>query len=110
MTNKLFRTHAVTRQILRAQKYKAGKAKAWRLENGAPELLIGFVDGSHNGEPMVKKATKLRPWTATDIYKLKGLAKKKVGVEKIARALNRPVAATAVKAGMLGVSLDTRDK
>lgn len=58
---------------------------------------------------MAKKKTKVRrEWTATDIHKLKGLAKKKVGVDKIARALKRTVAATAVKASALGVSLDTR--
>jgi hypothetical protein len=58
---------------------------------------------------MVAKKTKIqREWTATEIRKLKGLAKKKVGVDKIARALGRTVAATAVKASALGVSLDTR--
>jgi hypothetical protein len=60
------------------------------------------------GTEMAKKTVKLRPWTATDIHKLKGLAKKKAGVEKIAKALKRTVGATAVKAHMLGVSLDTR--
>ncbi len=55
-----------------------------------------------------KKKVIRREWTATDIHKLKGLAKKKVGVEKIARALKRTVSATAVKASSLGVSLDTR--
>jgi hypothetical protein len=90
-------------------KGKEGNCFAVGKRRWAPELLIGFVAGSYKrGTEMVKKATKLRPWTATDIYKLKGLAKKKVGVEKIARALNRTVAATAVKAAMLGVSLDTR--
>jgi hypothetical protein len=58
---------------------------------------------------MAKKTTKLRPWTATEIYKLKGLAQKKVGIEKIARALNRTAAATTAKARMLGVSLDMRE-
>jgi hypothetical protein len=57
---------------------------------------------------MAKKAKERRDWTATEIHKLKGLAKKKVGVEKIARALKRSVAATAVKASALGVSLDIR--
>jgi hypothetical protein len=57
---------------------------------------------------MVKKATVRREWTATDVHKLKGLAQKKVGVDKIARTLKRSVAATAVKASSLGVSLDTR--
>jgi hypothetical protein len=58
---------------------------------------------------MAKKTTKLRPWTATEIYKLKGLAKKKVGVEKIARALNRSAIATAAKARTLGVSVDMQE-
>jgi hypothetical protein len=49
-----------------------------------------------------------REWTATDVHKLKGLAKKGVGVMRISKALKRTVAATAVKASTLGVSLDTR--
>jgi hypothetical protein len=57
---------------------------------------------------MAKKTVKLRAWTATDIHKMKGLAKKKVGVAKIAKALKRTVGATTVKAHLLGVSLDTR--
>jgi hypothetical protein len=57
---------------------------------------------------MAKKTVRLRAWTATDIHKMKGLAKKKVGVTKIAQALKRTVAATTVKAHLLGVSLDTR--
>ncbi|XIA64733.1 hypothetical protein ACFIOY_39130 [Bradyrhizobium sp. TZ2] len=43
-----------------------------------------------------------------DVKTLKGLAKKKAGVDKIARSLKRTVAATAVKASSLGISLDTR--
>jgi hypothetical protein len=58
---------------------------------------------------MAKKTVKVRPWTARDVHKLRGLAQKKVGVEKIARALKRTIAATTVKASMLGVSLDTRE-
>jgi hypothetical protein len=54
------------------------------------------------------KTTARREWTATEIHKLKGLAKKKTGVDKIARALKRTVAATTVKASLLGISLDTR--
>ena len=57
---------------------------------------------------MAKKTVKLRAWTATDVFKLKGLAKKKTPVAKIAKALKRTVAATAVKASSLGVSLDSR--
>ena len=55
-----------------------------------------------------KKMTARREWTATEVHKLKGLAKKKTGVDKIARALKRTVAATTVKASLLGISLDTR--
>ena len=58
---------------------------------------------------MAKKSNLKREWTATEIHKLKGFAKKKVGVEKISRALKRTVAATTVKASLLGVSLNTRD-
>jgi hypothetical protein len=71
-------------------------------------ILLCYKPGSQKGTDMPKKTIKLRSWTATDVHKLKGLAKKKVGVEKIARALKRTVGATAVKAHMLGVSLDTR--
>jgi hypothetical protein len=55
-----------------------------------------------------KKKTTRREWTATEIHKLKGLAKTKTGVDRIARALKRTVAATAMKASSLGISLDTR--
>jgi hypothetical protein len=51
-------------------------------------------------------ATKPRPWTATEIYRLKGLAKKKLEVTKIARSLKRTTAATVVKARSLGIPLD----
>lgn len=58
---------------------------------------------------MPKKSEKsLRKWTSSDVKMLKGLAKKKAGVDKIARSLKRTVAATAVKASSLGISLDTR--
>lgn len=49
-----------------------------------------------------------RPWTATDVRKLKGLARQKVGVDKIARALKRTRGATAAKAHLLNLSLSTR--
>jgi hypothetical protein len=58
---------------------------------------------------MPRASTIRRTWTATEIYKLKGLAKKtKVGVKRIARALKRTVTATAFKASVLEVSLDMR--
>jgi len=52
--------------------------------------------------------TKLRPWTATEIHRLKGLAKKTLGVSKIERSLKRNTAATAVKAQALGIPVDAR--
>jgi hypothetical protein len=60
------------------------------------------------GTDMAKKTVKLRPWTATEVYKLKGLAKKKVGAAKIAKALKRTTRAVENKSYLLGVSLDTR--
>ena len=57
---------------------------------------------------MAKKKVVRRAWTASDVRELKTLAKKKTGVLKISRALKRTIGATAVKAHMLGVSLDTR--
>jgi polysaccharide deacetylase 2 family uncharacterized protein YibQ len=57
---------------------------------------------------MAKKTVKLRPWTATEVHKLKGLAKKKGGAVKIAKALKRTTRAVENKSYLLGVSLDTR--
>ena len=55
-----------------------------------------------------KKKVLRRAWTSSDVRELKLLAKKKVGVTKVSKALKRTIAATAYKAHMLGVSLDTR--
>ena len=55
-----------------------------------------------------KKKVVRREWTKDDVKTLKALAKQKAGVKKIAKALRRTPAATAVKAHTLGVSLDTR--
>jgi hypothetical protein len=57
---------------------------------------------------MAKKLVR-RAWTATDMRELKSLARKKVGVTKISKALKRTIGATAFKAHTLGVSLDSRD-
>ena len=43
-----------------------------------------------------------------DVRELKSLAKQKIGVKKIAKALKRTPGATGGKAAKLGVSLDTR--
>jgi hypothetical protein len=45
--------------------------------------------------------------TSSDVRDLKSLAKKKVGVAKISKSLKRTIGATAAKAHMLGVSLDS---
>ena len=58
---------------------------------------------------MTKNSTGLRPWTATEIRKLRGLAQKKMDIGRIARALNRSVGATAAKAQILGIDVDVRD-
>ena len=57
---------------------------------------------------MKKKKTVKRAWTSSDVRELKSLAKKKVGVARISKALKRTIGATAVKGHILGVSLDTR--
>jgi len=58
---------------------------------------------------MARKARTIRPWTATDIRMLKGLAKQKVGVAKISKSLKRTVGAITVMASKKGISLSTRD-
>jgi hypothetical protein len=55
-----------------------------------------------------KTSTKRREWTSEDVRQLKTLAKQKVGVVKIAKALKRTPGATTVKAHILGVSLSMR--
>jgi hypothetical protein len=55
-----------------------------------------------------KKKIVRRAWTPSDVRELKALARKKTPVAKISKALKRTIGATAVKAHMLGVSLDTR--
>ena len=72
------------------------------------ELLKSRSFKSWNRKMAKKKKAVRREWTATEIRKLKGLAKKKIGADKIARTLKRTVAATKMKASGLGVSLDTR--
>jgi hypothetical protein len=51
---------------------------------------------------------KRREWTKDDVRELKALARQKTPVAKIAKSLNRTVAATWQKASTFGVSLDTR--
>ena len=57
--------------------------------------------------PGKKKATR-RAWTSSDLREMKSLAKKKVGVAKISKALKRTIGATSVKAHQLGISLSMR--
>jgi hypothetical protein len=58
---------------------------------------------------MAKKARTVRPWTATDLRMLRGLAKQKVGVAKISKSLKRTIGAVTVMASKKGISLATRD-
>jgi hypothetical protein len=57
---------------------------------------------------MVKKRVVRRGWTASEVRELKSLAKKRVGVKRISKALKRSPGATSVMAAKLGVSLSTR--
>jgi hypothetical protein len=57
--------------------------------------------------PTKKKAIR-RAWTSSELREMKSLAKKKVGVTRISKALKRTIGATAVKAHELGISLSTR--
>jgi hypothetical protein len=54
-----------------------------------------------------KRATR-RVWTSTELREMKSLAKKRVGVAKISKALKRTIGATTVKAHQLGISLSMR--
>ena len=54
------------------------------------------------------KKVSRRAWTASDKRQMKSMAKAKMGVTKIAKALKRTPAATTVMAAKLGVSLSMR--
>jgi hypothetical protein len=56
----------------------------------------------------VKKTSKKRAWSATDVRTLKALARKRTRAGKIAKTLKRSEGATRQKAFSLGVSLDAR--
>jgi hypothetical protein len=57
------------------------------------------------------KANKIvrRAWTSGEKRQMKTMAKAKLGVTKIAKALKRTPGATTVMAAKLGVSLSMRD-
>jgi hypothetical protein len=52
-----------------------------------------------------KKSVARRSWTKDDLRTLKSLAKTKVGVKKISKALKRSAGATQVMAAKQGISL-----
>jgi hypothetical protein len=56
----------------------------------------------------MKKATKRRAWSTTDVRKLKTLARKRTNAGKIAKKLKRTEGATRQKAFSIGLSLDVR--
>ncbi len=72
--------------------------------------MPGFLTGRQleRESKLAKKKVVRRPWTLTDVRKLNSLAKKRIGVAKIAKALKRTVGAPNAKAHHLGVSLDAR--
>jgi len=72
------------------------------------DVLEARLSQTGTGIEMKKKKSVKRAWTSSDVRELKSLAKKKVGVARISKALKRTIGATAVKAHILGVSLDTR--
>jgi hypothetical protein len=57
---------------------------------------------------MIAKKKIGRSWTATDVRTLKGLAKQKIGVDKISKKLKRTIPAVKMHASKLGISLDAR--
>jgi hypothetical protein len=57
---------------------------------------------------MKKKKVVRRAWSKEDVRALKAIARDKQGVTKVAKALKRSPGATAAKAHVLGVSLDSR--
>ena len=56
----------------------------------------------------MKKATKRRAWSTTDVRTLKTLARRKTNAGNIAKKLKRTEGATRQKAFSIGLSLDAR--
>ena len=76
----------------------------FRLET-LPAIKVRFRLGESY---MVKRNSKRRAWTSTDVRELKSAARNKTPARKIARSLKRSEGATRQKAFMLGLSLDSR--
>ena len=57
---------------------------------------------------MKKKEVVRRAWSKEDLRTLKAMARDKLGVKKIAKALKRSPGATSVMAAKRGISLNTR--
>ena len=56
----------------------------------------------------MKKATKRRAWSTTDVRTLKTLARRRTSAGNIAKKLKRTEGATRQKAFSIGLSLDAR--
>ena len=56
----------------------------------------------------MKRKSKRRAWTTTDVRTLKALARKKTTATKIAKRLKRTEGATRQKALSIGLSLESR--
>lgn len=65
---------------------------------------------SHNKGTEMARAPKMhnQPWTAADVKTLKRLTKQKLGLEKIAKQMNRSTWAVRNRAYTEGFSLSTR--
>ena len=61
-----------------------------------------------SGDYILKKTSKRRAWTPTQVRELKSLARRKTPAKKIARTLKRSEGATRQKAFSMGLSLDCR--
>jgi hypothetical protein len=84
----------------------------WPFKQMPPQqpgfFVVHNIPSFRTGDIMAKKRSKRREWTQDDVRELKGLAKQKAPVKKIARSLKRTEGATRQKAFSLGVSLDSR--
>jgi hypothetical protein len=71
-------------------------------------LLVKTYRFLQPGDYILKKTSKRRAWTPTQVRELKSLARRKTPAKKIARTLKRSEGATRQKAFSMGLSLDSR--
>jgi hypothetical protein len=71
-------------------------------------MCTSTFNTSERNTDMAKRAAKRRAWTASDVRELKGLARRKMPIKKMARALKRTEGATRQKLYGLGLKLRSR--